>query len=289
LFLSEWEERSGNRVWFGYAALCVLWMAVSAGLNAVERSGPVFGLTAVLLSKAMFFMIVVAGRLYLFPHYRVECGMDLLFSLVALILCGAGVPRVWKVFSWHYLLLVIADTAVWAFYLTLLVEVLYALGVHWSGVQPENYRELNILGLWRWFWTDLLYLGIWLTLLLGLVFYYLVNFYVMDLFFYSQLLAGILAGCGLFFFGVAHSRINGWLREELDCLDRKILAYLDWRNVDARIAASDLPVYHYLWLTRQYLERLRKNPIFPGTVALYLCCVLFLLILPLWVGAVIKV
>jgi hypothetical protein len=289
LFLNEWEERSGHRVWLGYAAICVLWIAVSAGLNAAERSGPIFGLTAVLLSKVMFFVIVVAGRLYLFPHYHVECGRNLLFSLVVLILCGSGIPRVWKAFSWYYLLLVIADTTVWGFYLTLLVEPLYALGVHWSGVRPENYPELNMLGLWRWFWTDLLYLGIWIMMLLGLAFYYLVNFYVMDVIFYSQILAGILAGCGLFLFTVASARINGWLREEMGLLDQKIGVYLDWRNVDVRMAATDLPVYRYLLLTREYLEHLKKNPVFPGTVAFYLFGVLFLLSLPLWVGNVIKV
>jgi hypothetical protein len=287
--LSEWEGRNGNRVWLGYAVPCLLWVAVSVGLNAVERTGTVFGLTAMLLSKAIFFIIVVAGRLYLFPQYRVECGTELLFALSALILCGAGIPRVWNAFSWYYLLLVIADTAVWGFYLTLLLEVLYVLGVHWSGVRPENAGELNILGLWRCFWTDLLYLGIWITLLLGLAFYYLVNFYIMDVIFYSQLLAGILAGCGLFFFAVARSRIKGWFREELGMLDLKIGVYLDWRNVDARIADADLPVYRYLVLTREYLERLDKNLVFPGTVAFYLFCVLFLLSLPLWVGIVIKV
>jgi hypothetical protein len=289
LQLGEWEERSGNRVCLGYAALLVLWMAVSVGLNAVERGGPVFGLTAVILSKVLFCVIVVVGRLYLFPHYRVECGMGLLFALLVLILCGAGIPRIGNAFSWYYRLLVLADTVVWAFYLTLLVEVLYALGVHWSRVRPENYRELNILGLWRCFWTDLLYLGIWITLLLGLAFYYLVNFYVMDVIFYSRLLAGILAGCGLFFFAAARSRVNGWFREEIGLLDQKIGAFLDWPNVDARIAATDLPVYRYLLLTREYFKCLQRTTIFPGALLFYLLCVVLLLSLPLWAGTVIKV
>jgi hypothetical protein len=287
--LSKWEERRGNQTWYGYLVLGLLWVAVSAGLNAMERTGAVFGLTAVSLSKVMFVVIVAAGRLYLFPRYRLKSGVCMFFSLFALILCGAGIPRIRDAFSGYYLLLIIADTAIWSFYLTLFFEVLCALGVYWSGVEPGAYRELNQFGLWRCFWTELLYLGIWLTLLLGLAFYYLVNFFLADVFFYSQIFAGILAGLGVIFFGVAYSRINGWLREEIGLLDQKIGIYSDWRNMDSQVLNVELPVYQYLLLTRDYLGRLKNPSVFPGTIVFYLLCILFLLSLPLWVGIVAKV
>lgn len=284
-----WETQKRKRPRSGliFLGLALLWVLISMGLNRMEKTGCVFELLPVLECKLLALALIYAGRYLLFPHYRMERLGRWVFSILLLVLSGAGLIRVGKLFEWSYAGLVVVDTLLWVLLSTVLVETCAALTGYWI----RTFRGLdygNIIDLWKGLWLDGVKLGIWITLLCGLTFFYMVNFYELDVFFYSRFFTALfwMTQLGLLTIGCWNSRRI--LYNEILRIDRELTAYLKWRALDSEAFAEFLPRYQYLYVTRCVLANLASPAVPLSALTVWLLCCGSLLGLPYLIGSVVQ-
>jgi hypothetical protein len=286
--LGKWRQQSLAKVGFGYAGLALLWLGVSGGLKVMEQTGCVFDLPAIIKCKVLTIALVWIGRFGWFPRRRLRPGAKLGCGFLGLLLAGPGMIRVTQQFTWVYWMLVGADTLIWAGLLTVLLETLIA--VYYRRGMMTAPHPSQISEQWRLFWTESLKLGLWLALLLGLIFFYLVSFYRFEVYFYSRMMTAVWIGAELLFYGLAAWRLTSEVQTKIALLEREISGYLGWRHEEtAELISQWLPVLQYLVLSRNYLISLKRPMISVWTVSGYLALIGFLLGLPQLIGSVIKV
>lgn len=286
-----WEPKTQVMVKsaFAHIGLILLWIGVSLGLSQLEQTGRVFDLAAVLQCKTLAVVLLFIGRCLLFPHYRQTGSVRWIFRVLALGIGAGGILKVpGQGLGWGYAALAAADVLLWAGVLALLFETVAALYNHWyAAFRAEDPGEAILL--WRSFWRDSLQFGIWLSLLFTLCFYYMINFYRLDVVFYSWFFMMLLVLAQLGFWGMSYWQYSRRMRSELAQMDQQLYAYLQWRDLEANLFLEELPRYYYLFLTREVLVR-RLWPILSYPVLLTWCaCAVFLLSLPQLIGIVIKV
>jgi hypothetical protein len=273
----------------GYVGLALLWIGVSLGLNRWEHTGCVFDLTAVIESKLLTVALIWLGRFGLFPRERLQARAKLWCGFCGLLLAGFGMIRTGQAWTWGYLMLVGADAALWAVGATFLLETLTSVYYRWWTMTAPRLAQLDRQ--WRLFWGESLKLGIWLALLLGLVFFYLVSFYRLDVYCYSQALTVGWATAILCFYGVAYRRLTGGVRAHFNLVEREIAGWLWGWPGEAAAEFNDqcLAVLQYLLLSRNYLKCRRRPALSGGALAGHLILAGFLLGLPQLIGIVLKV
>jgi hypothetical protein len=297
MMCDDWrrEKQRLAKVGLGYAGLALLWIMISSGLAGMAPTGCVYNLNCLVESKTCLAALVFAGRQLLFPRDRHSSVVRWGGGLLAIFWVGAGVLRVLSVFTWGRLFLTLADALLWTVWLTAGAEVLVALYCRWFLTPSPRYTELTAR--WELFWSDSLKLGLWLAMLLGLTFFYLVSFYYVDLGFYSRVLTGVWIGAESFFFGVAYLRLAGGIWTEIFRLDQDLAADLEWAATldwpdgsnDGAVIPQRLMTLQYRLLSRNYLAGRRGPLLSVRALVAHLAMVGLLLYLPQLVGIVIEV
>jgi hypothetical protein len=276
------------------AAICclvltVLWMVLSIGLYYSEGSGSYFEIKAILIFKILLTALIFGARYLLFTQYRWSRWLGWLFGITFLIaLGGQGVYVVKAGFHWSYVLLKIFDAAAWGLFIAMLLEPLLALFRHWYYLKKIDIWQSGQL--WKSVWLEIIRLGVLMTLLAGLSYYYLTSFYLLDTLFYSYLLLVPLFSAGIGLYIIIQCKVNCWLRQELYQLDQEIGGYIQWQCYkDEADLNSQLISLEYLTLIRNYIAEISR-PRFPWKAGgIYLLFIGFILALPYIFGFAVEV
>lgn len=271
-----------------YLLLTILWSVVTLKMNNFESQNGYFEINALMKFKILLPMVVFWGRCLLFNEYRLGRKNPLIF-LLALFLVG------WSVFeklidatNVGYRLLITADIIVWAFLIKETLEAIRGMIGYWIDFPKTNYAMINEI--WSKIEKDLIKLGIWLTMLVGLSFFYLVSFFMIDAVFYSYLLLIPLLGSMLFLYGLMHSKIKIWVRRDLVLIDNELVEQLNWEMTKDD---PDLPQitawFQYLTLVRNYLNQLQRPVLLLRLFLFYIGYSGLVLSLPYFFGRVIEV
>ncbi len=278
--------------------LTVIWALISLGLYAIEGSKSYFEIHAVLYFKIILAAVVFLSRYLLFGQYRQEKWLGPMIGISFLFALGGQWNEFLKEgFQWFYGLLKGLDSILWGLYLGLFLENISGLFSFWMHSSRKNGAELRqFLGTLR---QDTVSLGIILTFLAGLAYYYLTSFYLLDTLFYSYLLFGLVIGAGLGFYGCAQIKINRWIHRDIASLDEEIDRYIQWQPL-ARCHEQDgdyevldldsrLAWLQYLTLIRNYLVQMGR-PRFPWQIwCSYLIFSGCILIIPYVFGLAVQV
>jgi hypothetical protein len=270
-------------------ALILIWGLISIGLYCYEGSRSYFEIKNVLLFKIILVAVIFLGRYLLFTKHRRYKGLKWLFGVVFLIAIGIQADGVLRTqLKWIYLLLKICDAFVWTIFITLLLEVFGALFRFWNRIEKVSAAKMEHI--WQVFQQETIALGILLTFLMGLIYYYLTSFYLIDALFYSYLLLLPVLVTGLGLYATIRAKFQGWLRQDLSLLDQEIDTYLQWQQFKVEPEISQKILWlQYLTNIRSYLLQVRRL-LFPWKIfSSYLVFSAFILILPYIFGVVIEV
>lgn len=267
-----------------FLLLGLLWGFISSGLYFFEGSRSYFEIKAVWQFKIILVAVAFLGRYLLFSRYRDLKLMKWLFIVLFLVFT----VMVCTIKSyWFYRLLKVADALAWVLLITVCAETIGALFYSWINLKI-SIAELP--GLWNRLWQELTALGIFLTLLAGLAYYYLISFYLVDSLAYSYLLAVLVALTGAGLFLMMFSKVNAFLRRKLIDLDRELYPYMEWDLVSEDPGlARKLLALEYLVLIRETVVKMCRPSIPLKVVGGYAACVGFILYLPYLFGLVIEV
>ncbi len=276
----------------------LIWILISIGLYAVEGSKSYFEIHAVLYFKIILAAVIFLGRYLLFAQYRHEKWLGSMIGISFLFALGGQWNEFLKEgFQWYYGVLKGLDSILWGLYAGVCFENISGLFVFWLHASKKNGAELRqFLGTLR---QDAVSLGIILTFLAGLVYYYLTSFYLLDTLFYSYLLFGLVIGTGLGFYGCAQIKINRWIHQDIALLDGEIDRYIQWQSMarpqdqggeyEVLDLESKLAWLQYLTLIRNYLIQMGR-PRFPWQIwCSYLIFSGFILIIPYVFGLAVQV
>jgi hypothetical protein len=281
-------------VCIGKAAVCCLaltliWVLISMGLYCLEGSRSYFEIKAVLLFKIIFTAVIFLGRYLLFAKHRRRELLKWLFCVVFLVAIGIQAEGILKTQpNWIYLLLKICDALVWAICITSLVEVLGGLFRFWNRFEKVSAAKMEQF--WLVFKEEIIALGILLTLLAGLIYYYLTSFYLVDTLFYSYLLLVPVLVAGLGLYATIRAKVQGWLCQDISLLDQEIDTYLQWQHIQVEPEINQKILWlEYLTIIRRYLVQIRRPRFSLKIWSSYLIFSAFILILPYVFGLVVEV
>ncbi len=269
--------------------LTVFWGLISVGLYCFEGQRSYFEIRSILKFKLILAGVFFLVRYLMFSKYRKLAWFKwIFFSIVLIILSSESISLVKALESSVYLLLKVLDALVWGVFSAGILEVFAVLIRFWTGIKKVNPAGLEKL--WKVFWDDMMQLGIVLTLLAALTYYYLSSFYLMATLFYSYLLAILLVIPGLWLFLYLYFKVTGWINEDLHSLDIEIAPYLDWNQMKAD------PEFYQTMLSLDYLLMVRKyltekcRPVFSLKA---ICCYIvgsgIILWLPYGLGLIVEV
>lgn len=264
-------------------------MLISIGLYNSEGSGSYFEIKAILIFKILLTALIFGARYLLFIKYRWSRWLEWLFGITFLIAIGGqGIYVVKAGFQWSYVLLKILDAAVWGLFTAILLEPLLALFRHWYYLKKIDICQLGQL--WKSVWLDIIEVGILMTLLAGLSYYYLTSFYLLDTFFYSYLLLAPLFLGGLGLYSIVQYKVNCWVGQEIDQLDQELGDCIQWQCYrDESDLNPKLISLQYLTIIRNYIVEIGR-PRFPWkTGGIYLLFTGFILALPYIFGFAVEV
>lgn len=271
-----------------YLLLAILWSVVTLKMNNYESQSGYFEINALMKFKIFLPMVVFLGRCLLFNEYRLGRKNPLVF-LMALFLVGwSAFEKLIDTTNVGYRLIIMTDILVWTFLIKETLETIRGMIGYWIDLPKTNYAMINEI--WAKIEKDLIKLGIWLTLLMGLSFFYLVSFFIVDAIFYSYLFLIPLLGSGLFLYGLLHSKIKIWVRHDLVLIDSELVEQLNWEMTKDD---PDLPQitawFQYLTLVRNYLNQLQRPVLLLKLFLFYLGYSGLVLSLPYFFGRVIEV
>lgn len=271
-----------------YLLLTILWSIVTLKMNDYESQNGYFEINALMQFKILLPVVVFWGRCLLFNEYRLGRKNPLVFLLTLFSVVWSTFDKLIGETSVGYRLLIMADILVWAFLIKETLEALRGMIGYWIDLPKTNYAMINEI--WAKIEKDLIKLGIWLTLLVGLSFFYLVSFFIVDALFYSYLFLIPLLGCGLFLYGLLHSKIKIWVRHDLVLIDSELVDQLNWEMAKDD---PDLPQitawFQYLTLIKNYLKQLQRPVLLLKLFLFYLGYSGLILSLPYFFGRVIEV
>jgi hypothetical protein len=267
----------------------LIWMFISIGLHFFEGSQSYFELKAVLIFKLILVAVIYLGRYLLLAQYRRPGGLIWLFGIVFLLAASAQAGSIIKAgFIFGYILLKAADALVWGIFVAILLENILGLFRFWH--QPQKISASLLNQIWKSARQDIIALGILLTLLAGLLYYYLISFYLLDTLFYSYLLVVLVLLIGLGFYIMIHLRLHAQLQCDIGELDREIDSYLLWQGFkeDPDLHQKVLQL-RYLTLIRNYLAQIGRPRFLWQIWGSYLLFSAFILILPYIFGLAVEV
>jgi hypothetical protein len=269
--------------------LTLIWVLVSIGLYVKEGSKSYFEIQAVLYFKIILVAVIFLGRYLLFGQYRHEKWLGWFWGICFLLALGGQC----SVFmseraTWFYIILKVVDALIWGFFSALLLENAGGLFYFWLNITRKYGAEFRQL--YRTLRQDTVSLGIILTFLAALIYYYLTSFYLLDTLFYSYLLWMFMVIIGLGFYTCVQIKLNRWIQQDIALLDLEIDHYIQWQSVkqDGEMNHK-ISWLHYLTLIRKYWAQMGR-PKFPWQIwCSYLIFSSFILIIPYVFGLVIQV
>jgi hypothetical protein len=269
-------------------ALTLIWAFISIGLYCFEGSGSYFEIKKVLIFKFILVAVIFLGRYLLFTKYRHQERINFFLGICFFIAVGAQTDSFIKNGgNWLYILLKIADAFVWGIFAAVFFENIEGLFDFWR--HPQKITGALFTYLHKKAKQNTIALGLLLTLLAGLLYYYLTSFYLIDTILYSYLLLAAVLFIGLGFYFAIRFRLIGWLQLDINLLDLEIDSYLQWRDLEDFSISQKLISLQYLTTIRSYLAQIGK-PGFPWRVGGgYLIFSIFVLALPYIFGLAIPV
>jgi len=236
--------------------------------------------------KILFPAVAFMGRL-LFVQYRTRPINSWIFPVSLFIVGWSVFDKLVTAQNLHYSLLIGTDIIIWSLIISDIIETLITVFRYWEGFSKVNYGVINEI--WSKLSDDLFKLGIWLTVLLGLIFYYLVSFFLVDAILYSYLLLMPLLVIGAALYLLIFNKINTWIRDDLILIDGELSHQLDWDQVKDDPALPQKTLwFQYLSLIRNYLKELQRPVILVKSFLLYILGAVFILSLPYFFGRVIE-
>ncbi len=271
-----------------YLLITIIWSLVTIKTNSYESQNGYFEINALLKFKILLPAVVYGGRFLLFAKYRLGRN-NLWFFPLSLFLVGWSVfHKLTSTVDVGYSLLIITDSIIWAFIIKEIAETVRTIIIFWKDIPRINYAVF--IEIWARIENDLIRLGIWLTILIGLCFYYLVSFFIVDALFYSYLLLTPLFGCGFLLYGLLFTKIKIWIGSDLAVIDGELVVQLDWRSVkDDPELPQRTAWFQYLTLIRNYLKELQRPVFLLKPLLFYIVFSVLILSLPYFLGRVIEV
>jgi hypothetical protein len=288
VFWTDLDSHIRKAAW-GCLGFTLIWVLISMGLYACEEPKSYFDIQSILGFKIIFVAVIFLGRYLLFPQYRRQtCFGRFLFLGILIALCAQSSDIVKAGTNGLYILLKVVDAFVWGLFVALFFENMEGLFSFWRHSQKKNVSLFNpLLETLR---QDTISLGIMLTLLAGLLYYYLTSFYLLDTLFYNYLILALVLVTGLGFYFLVQIKLNRWVKQDIGLIDQEIDNYLEWQQFKQDSGLNQKIVWlEYLTIIRNYLTQ-KGRPKFPwqiwGSYLLFSC---FILVLPYIFGLAIQV
>lgn len=271
-----------------YLLATIIWSLVTLKMNSYESQNGYFEVNALMQFKILLPVVVFWGRSLLFNEYR-QGRRNLLNFALALFLVGWSVfDKLSGIKNLSYGLVVGVDIIIWAFLIRETFETISEIISYWRDLPKTNYALINAI--WAKIEKDLIRLGIWLTCLIGLAFFYLVSFFIVDALFYSYLLLIPLFGSALFIYSLLSSKVKSWVKGDLALIDSELAEQLDWNKA---LEDPELPQriawFQYLTLIRNYLNQIQQPALLVKSFFFYIVYGGLILSLPYLFERVIEV
>ena len=258
-----WSAPRGNRdIWMipaGYLVFLLIWFLFSIELYGHEGPRSYFELSAVFVSKFWLVALVFLCRQLLFPESGWPVCFRILLILFSLGFFGLELTKMMEYkAAWLYGLCVLGDGLCWSVALASFFDNLGMIYRFWILWQPSltDYEVIRLR-----FQSDLLKLGLVWMAGLGLIYSYLVNFYLVDSVLYSRITAGIDLLLILSFLVLYCTKIRCWSFSEIRAIDGELKPFLDWRPAyrdgGYGIIADCGVKLNYLWLVRSYWDKMK--------------------------------
>ncbi|NLY74917.1 MAG: hypothetical protein GX075_06400 [Firmicutes bacterium] len=271
-----------------YLLLAAVWVLVSLKMILLESQSAYLESGPLLQFKILLPAVVYGGRFLLFFKYRGRSAGPWLFPACLAAVVVSVCDKFAMIGNLFHGLLVVLDILIWAFLINDILELIYALFYYWRTLPKVNYAMVGEI--WDQLRADLFRLGIWLTSLMGLTFYYLVGFFMVDAVVYSYLLLTPLLISGTALYWLTYSKIQAWVRSDLAEIDAELTARFDWKQVKDDPELPQLTKWlEYLLLIRNYLNLFQRPVFLIKSLLLYSGCSALILSLPYFFGRVIEV
>lgn len=256
-------------------------------MNVKEKGYSTFEFQTMLQAKTLLIAIAYTGRYLLFPQYRFGRWRKWFYGASIFLVFGMNLYKLVDNFDWLYLFWLTGDGFLWAMIPAAVIEVMGSLFIYWNRIYTINVDIVREL--WQKAWQTIFYLGIWLTLIIGLIYFYLVNFFIIDTVTYSYFFAILLAVTGISLYATVQSKVNEWVNRENRQIDLKMTVYLNWQELSQAELEQNISFVQYLLMLRDYYLGFKKPVISMRTILLYLCFEGAILILPYIIGVVVEV
>lgn len=269
-----------------YLVLAAIWSWVSFQTNNFESESGYFEINALLKFKILFSVAVLWGHL-LFDQYRLRSPNPWLFPLSLFLVGWSVIDKLFNAASLYYGLLIGADILIWSLLISEIIETTGAVFRFWRQIPKVNYAMFS--DVWSKISNDLFKLGIWISVLLMLIFYYLVSFFMIDALLYSRLLLIPLILIGAALYLIIFGKIKAWVGSDLREIDGELVRCLSWDQVkeDPQLPQKTA-WFQYLTLIRNYLKDLQRPVLLLKPCLLYMICIVIILSLPYFWGRVIE-
>lgn len=269
-----------------YLLITLCWTWVSFQTNRFESGSGYFEINTLLKFKILLSASVLGGRL-LFNQYRLGPLNPWILPLSLFLVGWSVFDKLANAENLQYGLLIGGDIIIWSLIISEISETMAAVFRFWKRLPKVNYAMFS--DIWSKLSNDLFKLGIWLTVLLGLTFFYLVNFFMIDALLYSRLLLTPLIVIGTALYLLIFSKINSWISGDLSEIEGELDAQLNWRQLKDDPQLSEKTAwFQYLTLIRNYLKDLQKPVWLLKPCLLYIVCSALILTLPYFFGRVIE-
>lgn len=275
-------------------SLSIIWSFLSlkihgTGLNFLE-------LRILLLCQFGLVAIVFLSRFLLFQNIRNPLFFKWAAALFLLVFLGLKIsPNIFRIFnrlanpyiqrmasaekmgtgliSWGEFPFVFLEGLILSLLVAWLAEIVF--GVFWNWRRLPRFDPCNSYQYWDHLWLDILKMGLLITLLMILTYFFIINFLLVDTVLYSYLLTVPVLASGAGLFLLLSKKVRGWRESEIREIDARLAPYLAWQKyvVDFETEPKDpgiLPWVQYLSIIRDYLRQTRRPYIRWWVVMLYL-------------------
>lgn len=268
-----------------FLLLVLFWLWVSLGLAVELKSNSAFlALKPALQTKVFLVALLFGGRYLFFPGERWRPFFRWAWGAILVIICGVFLLHdlKWLNFSLRAFFQ-LSDMAVWALVLAALLELVAALFRKW---RRFNLNPPDFMSQWTDLRRDLKKLAFFTLFALTILYYYLVNLFLVDTFYYSYLAILLFGACGAVLYGIWYGKVVRWAEVEISQLDESALSLF---KTDESGVRDILPWYQYLVLTRNYLEKIKRPQMLLRCLVWYLIGCAWLLAMPFVIGLAVPV
>ncbi len=263
-----------------YLGLTVMWLLLTLIQIAPESR---HFLQGILCNKLFWVMLLFTGSYLLFPHQINQKGERYLFGGIFLMLLLGKVILHNSAWSLVGFLVSGADLLIWAYCLSKILILLGGVYQQWWGMNLQQPVIFSLI--WQHLWQTLAKFGLFLSLILVNLYYYLVNIFIIDTIFYSYFFGAILLGAALALYAIWYGKLKRWVLEQIVSLDQRLLLLWEKENDEGEA----LPRLRYLIMKRDYLLKLTKLAGSYQVSFYYLLYLALILALPYLLGVVVEV